>query len=86
MGGNVFGQHRRERIAFSGKFGDAGLGCLKKGLGRRKKVYLRAKLGEAKACLELTGASGSLFFWSYCNHRKSARNSIEAEAQAYVKD
>ena len=31
MGGSVFGRHRRERIVFLGKFGDARLGRLKKG-------------------------------------------------------
>ena len=36
-GGSVFGPHRRERIVFLGKFGDARLGRLKKGLGCDKK-------------------------------------------------
>ena len=36
MGGFVFGPHRRERIAFCGKFGGARLGCLKEGLGGSK--------------------------------------------------
>ena len=31
-GGSVFGPHRRERIVFLGKFGDARLGRFKKGL------------------------------------------------------
>ena len=35
-GGSVFGPHRRERIVFLGKFGDARLGRLKKRLGRNK--------------------------------------------------
>ena len=64
MGGTVFGPHRRERIAFFGKFGDATLGCLKKGLGRSKKKNVREKcatLGKAKTCLDRTGASGSCF-------------------------
>ena len=41
MGGSVFGLHRRVRIAFCGKFEDARLGHLKKGLGRSKKTHLR---------------------------------------------
>ena len=43
MGGSVFGPHRRERIVFFGKFGDARLGLLKKGLGRSKKTHFREK-------------------------------------------
>ena len=81
----MFGPHRRERIAFLGKFGDARLGRLKKGLGRNKKLHFRekgAKLGEAKTCLDRTGASGSPFLRSYGNQRKSARNHIKAEGKA----
>ena len=88
-GGSVFGPHRRERIVFLGKFGDARLGRLKKGLGCDKKSIFRekcAKLGEAKTCLDCTGASGSLFLRSYANQRKSARPYIESEGKAYVKD
>ena len=76
-GGSVFGPHRRERIVFLGKFGDARLGRLKKGLGRDTKLIFReksAKLGEAKTCLDRTGVSGSLFLRSYANHRNSAQN------------
>ena len=43
MGGNVFGPHRRERIAFLGKFGDARLACLQKGFGRSEKVHFIGK-------------------------------------------
>ena len=89
MGGNVFGPHRRQRIAFLGKFGDARIRRLQKGLGRSKKVHFLekgAKLGEAKTCLDRTGASGSQFLRSYGNHRKSARTYIEPEGKAYVKD
>ena len=88
MDGSVFGPHRRERIAFLGKLGDARLGRLKKGLGRNRKTHFRekgAKLGEAKTCLDRTGASGSPFLRSSANHRKAARNHIEPEGQAYVK-
>ena len=49
-----------QRIAFLGKFGDARLGRLKKGPGRNEKAHFRqkgAKLGEAKTCLDRTGAS-----------------------------
>jgi len=38
MGRSVFGPHRRERIVFLGKFGDARRGRLKKGFGRSKKT------------------------------------------------
>ena len=85
----MFGPHRRERIVFLGKFGDARLGRLKKGLGRDKKYFFRKKcanLGEAKTCLDCTGASGSLFLRSYGNHRASAAPYIEPEGKAYVKD
>ena len=88
-GGSVFGPHRRERIVFLGKFGDARLGRLKKGLGCDKEsIFLEkcAKLGEAKTCLDCTGASGSPFLRSYENHRNLAANYIEPEGQAYVKD
>ena len=77
MGGNEFGPHRHPRTVFLGKFGDARLGRLKKGLGRSKNIFFRekcAKLGEAKTCLDNTGASGSLFLRSYANHRKAAQN------------
>ena len=85
----MFGPHRRERIAFLGKFGDARLGRLKKGLGRNKIVHFRekgAKPGEAKTCLDRTGASGSPFLRSYANHSTSAQTYIEPEGEAYVKD
>ena len=88
-GGSVFGPHRRERIVFLGKFGDARLGRLKKGLGRNKKSISRKKsanLGEAKMCLDRTGAGGSLFLRSYGTQRNSAGTYIESEGQAYVKD
>ena len=60
-GESVFGPHRRERIVFLGKFGDARLGRLKEGLGCDEKSIFREKcanLGEAKTCLDCTGASG----------------------------
>ena len=88
-GGSVFGPHRRERIAFWAKFGDARLGCLKKGLGHTKKLHFREKganMEEAKTCLDRTGASGSRFLQSYASHNKSARNYIDPEGKAYVKD
>ena len=77
MGGSVFGPHRRERIVFLGKFGDARLGCLKKGLGHSKKVHFREKgekSGEAKTCLDRTGASGSLFWRSRRTHVEISGN------------
>ena len=43
-GGSVVGQHRRERILFLGKFGDARRGRLKEGLGRSKKTDFREKM------------------------------------------
>ena len=89
MDGSVFGPHRRKQIVFLGKFGDARRGRLKKGFGRTTKQFLRekgAKMGEAKTCLDRTGASGSRFLRSYGNHRNPDRNYIEAEGQAYVKD
>ena len=88
MGGNVFAPQRRERITFPGKLGDAKLGHLKKGLGCSKIIYFKekdTKMGEAKTCLDCTGASGSLFLRSYGNHRNPARTRIEAEGKAYVK-
>ena len=87
-GGSVFGPHRRERIVFLGKFGDARLGRLKKGLGRDKNYIFREKcanLAEAKSCLDRTGASGSLFLRSYANRRNPAANYIGSEGQAFVK-
>ena len=88
-GGSVFGPHRRERIVFSGKFGDARLGRLKNGLGRDKKLnFLKkcAKMEEAKTCLDCTGASGSLFLRSYANQRNSAAPHIEPDRKAYLRD
>ena len=81
----MFGPHRRERIAFLGKFGDARLWRLKVGPGRNKKVHFRekgAKLGEAKTCLDRTGASGSPFLRSYGNRRNPAGNYITPEEKA----
>ena len=89
MDGSVFGPHRRERIVFLGKFGDARRGRLKEGLGRSKQMHFLekcAKLGEAETCLDRTGASGSQFLRSYGNHRNPDRYYIEADGQAYVKD
>ena len=89
MDGSVFGPHRRERIAFSGKFAEARLARLKEGLGRSKKAHFRekcAKLGEAETCLDRTGASGSQFLRSYGNHCKSAANHITPDRKAYLKD
>ena len=89
MDGSVFGPHRRERIAFLAKFGDARLGRSKVGPGRNKIAHCRekcAKPNEAKTCLDRTGASGSPFLRSYGNHRKPARTYIEPEGKAYVKD
>jgi len=43
MGRSMFGPHRHERIALLGKFGDARLGRLKKGLGRSKNKFFVAK-------------------------------------------
>ena len=40
---SVFGLHRRERIAFLGKFGVARLGRLKEGLGRSKITHFKKK-------------------------------------------
>ena len=60
----MFGPHRRERIAFLVKLGDARRRRLKVGAGYNKNVHFRekgAKLGEAKTCLDRTGASGSRF-------------------------
>ena len=85
MGGSVLGPHRRERIMFLGKFGDARLGRLKKGLGRNNKAHFcekDAKLGEAKTYLDRTGASGSPFLRSYANHRTPAGNHIKADGKA----
>ena len=44
-GGSVFGPHRREPIAFSGEFGDARLGRLEQGLGRKQKSPMGFKKG-----------------------------------------
>ena len=89
MGGSAFGPHRRERIVFLRKFGDARRGRFKKGLGRSKKTIFRekcTKLGDASTCLDRTGASGSLFLRSYGNHRKPAQTYMKPEGKAYVKD
>ena len=75
MDGSVFGQRRRERIAFLAKFGEAGLGRRKAGLGRSKTQHFRetgAKLGGTKSCLDCTGASGSRFL------RKTAKRGLGA--------
>ena len=89
MGGSMFGLHRRKRVEFSNKFGDAMLGRLKVGLGCSKIKHCRetcAQLGEAKTYLDHTGASGSLLLRSYRNLRKPAQNRIEPEGKAHVKD
>ena len=44
MGRGVFGLHRREQIAFCGKFGGAKLGRLREGLARSKKTHFRKKM------------------------------------------
>ena len=78
MDGSVFGPHRRERIAFLAKFGEAGLGHRKAGLGRSKTKHFReksAKWGGTKACLDCTGASGSRFL------RKTAKRGLGAVKQ-----
>ena len=51
---SVFGQRRRERIAFLANFGEAGLGGRKAGLGRSKTKHFHenAKSGGTKACLD----------------------------------
>ena len=46
MGGSAFGPHRRERIVFLGKFGDARLGRLKKGLGGSNKTNFHEKCAK----------------------------------------
>ena len=89
MGGSVFGLHRREQIAFSGKFGVARVGRLRVRL--RHSRIMRfcetcAKLGEAETCWDRTGASGSQLLWSYGNRWKPAGTYIDPEGQAYVKD
>ena len=43
MDGSVFELRRRERIAFLAKFGEAGLGHIKAGLGRSKTMHFGAK-------------------------------------------
>ena len=89
MDGSVFGPQKRKRIAFLAKFGEAGLGRRKTGLGRSKTGHFHDKgvqTREAKACLDRTGASGSLFLLSYGNCRASAGNYIKPEGKAYVKD
>ena len=85
MGKTVFGQHRRERIAFLAEFTKPGPVRSKVGPGRSKArhfVEKGAKLGWAKVCLDRTGASGSPFSRSYENHRKAAGNHIKAEGKA----
>ena len=84
-GGSVFGPHRRERIAFLAKFGDARLGHSKVGPGSNKIEHFHkkgAKPGEAKTCLDRKGASGSPFLRSYGNHRKPGQNYMKPEGKA----
>ena len=44
--GSVFGPRRRERSAFLAKFGEAGLGGRKAGLGRRKTKHFHEKSAQ----------------------------------------
>ena len=78
MDGSVVGPHRREQIAFLAKFGEAGLGHRKAGLGRSKTKHFHeksAKWGGTKVCLDCTGVSGSRFL------RKTAKCGLGAVKQ-----
>ena len=67
----MFSPHRRERIAFCGKFGGARLGRLKEGLGLSKETHFREKNGNmdgANAFLDCAGVSGSRFLQKTAKH------------------
>ena len=78
MGGSMFGPHRREQIEFLGKFGDAKLGCLKKGLGHIKELHFRET--NAKVYLDRTSVRGSAFLaeisqaWLGCSKAEPRRS------------
>ena len=60
MAGNVFGLRRCTQSAFLTKIGIARLGRLNMGLGRNQRMYCCEKgatLGQAKTCLDRTGAA-----------------------------
>jgi len=64
---DVFGPHRRERIAFLLQNGQAWLGRSKAAPKRSKPMHFsekfkkHSKKGRAEACLDRTGVSGSCF-------------------------
>ena len=68
--GSVFGQCRRERIAFLAKFGEAGLGRIKAGLGHSKTKHFR---GEKHVKMDRTNA--------YLNRTVVSRSRFLAKAQ-----
>ena len=70
MGGSMFGPHRRERIAFCGKFEGARLGRLKEGLGRSKKTHFRKKMknGRGECGFGPHSESGSRFLQKTAKH------------------
>ena len=84
MGRGVFGLHRREQIAFCGKFGGARLGRIKKGSGAIKNQHFSKqseKMDGANVCLDCTGVSGLRFLQKTAKHglgavkqRRSAAN------------
>ena len=88
MGGSVFGLHRRERIAFRGKFGSARLGCLKEGLGGSRKNTFPGKNGKmdgANACLDRTGVDVSRFLQQTAKHGLAAvKQSLGAANQCIL--
>ena len=53
---------------------------------KSKSVVFLCVFGFCVFFARSTGASGSLFLWSYANRCKSAGNYMESEGQAYVKD
>ena len=73
----MFELHRRERIAFLAKLGDARLGRIKVGLGRSEITHFQEKgerSGEAKTHLDRTDASGSLLLRSCTTHVDTSGN------------
>ena len=87
MGGSVFGPHRRKRIALCGKFGGAGLGRLKVGLGPSKTKHFRethVKMDGTNAYLDRTGISGSRVLQKTAKHGLGAAKQSRSAANQSI--
>ena len=76
-----------ERIAFLAKFGEAGLGRIKEGLGRSKTKHLcekHAKIDETNAYLDGTGLSVSRFLQKTAKHGLGAMKQSRGAANQSI--